>query len=186
MRPQKVENTELIQRLFTVLRTKGYEGASLNDLAAASGLQKASLYHRFPGGKKDIALAVLNHVGEWTHNNLIQVVQNTAISHHQKLEILLTNIDELYNSGKSACITQTLSMENSGDLFSENINKGTNIWINCFIKLAIEFGKNTAEANDIAYEVIVQIQGSLILCKSIQTTQPFKNALNRIRTLYTS
>jgi len=55
MRPQKVNNTELVKGLLNVFRSKGYDGASLNDLAVASGLQKASLYHRFPNGKKEIA-----------------------------------------------------------------------------------------------------------------------------------
>lgn len=184
MRPQKINDTELINRLFTVLRTKGYDGASLNDLASASGLQKASLYHRFPGGKKDIVLAVLNHIGEWTQQQLITIVENPHTTPLEKLTTILDNINNLYQSGNSPCITQTLSMENSALLFSEQLKEGIKIWLNTFSKLAIEFGKDTQTSNEIANQVIIQIQGSLILSKAINTTNPFSTALQTIKKLY--
>ena len=70
MRPQKVEDQALLLGLMAVLSAKGYDGASLNELAESSGLQKASLYHRFPAGKKEITSAVLNYVNEWVKKNI--------------------------------------------------------------------------------------------------------------------
>lgn len=51
-----------LDRLLATLRDKGYDGASLADLSAATGLAKSSLYHSFPGGKEEIALRVLEHL----------------------------------------------------------------------------------------------------------------------------
>ena len=48
MRPQKVQDTEMLQGLMAVLRSRGYDGASLKELSDSTGLKKASLYHRFP------------------------------------------------------------------------------------------------------------------------------------------
>ena len=45
----KVNEDELLDRLTDVFRTYGYEGASLSKISEATGLQRASLYHRFPG-----------------------------------------------------------------------------------------------------------------------------------------
>ncbi|MEQ8860641.1 MAG: TetR/AcrR family transcriptional regulator [Pseudomonadales bacterium] len=53
--PESSQRTDLIQRLGQVFRDRGYEGATLTQLAAASGLSKASLYHHFPGGKAEMA-----------------------------------------------------------------------------------------------------------------------------------
>ena len=56
MRPQKTLDEDVLAGLTEVFQSKGYEAASLQDLARATGLKKASLYHRFPGGKKQMAL----------------------------------------------------------------------------------------------------------------------------------
>jgi len=45
----------LLRQLGQVFRERGYEGATLTQLAAATGLGKASLYHHFPGGKAEMA-----------------------------------------------------------------------------------------------------------------------------------
>ena len=55
MRPQKTLDEDVLAGLTEVFQSKGYEAASLQDLARATGLKKASLYHRFPGGKKQMA-----------------------------------------------------------------------------------------------------------------------------------
>ncbi|MEP1982729.1 MAG: helix-turn-helix domain-containing protein, partial [Maribacter dokdonensis] len=61
MRPQKVLDIEILTGLTKVFRSRGYEGASLKELSEATGLKKASLYHRFPNGKQEMADAVLQH-----------------------------------------------------------------------------------------------------------------------------
>ena len=58
-RTSAIDDGELIARLSGVFRDVGYEGATLSALAAATGLQKASLYHRYPGGKQQMADEVL-------------------------------------------------------------------------------------------------------------------------------
>ena len=61
MRPQKVQDIEIMTSLVKTFRSRGYEGSSLAELAKSTGLKKASLYHRFPKGKEEMAIAVLNH-----------------------------------------------------------------------------------------------------------------------------
>ncbi|MEP7000146.1 MAG: helix-turn-helix domain-containing protein, partial [bacterium] len=39
---------EVLDRLLDTFRDRGYEGASLAELSAATGLMKSSLYHYFP------------------------------------------------------------------------------------------------------------------------------------------
>lgn len=45
---------ELLNALLQVFSAKGFEGASLAELASASSRSKASLYHHFPGGKQQM------------------------------------------------------------------------------------------------------------------------------------
>jgi len=70
-RTQSVDDDDLIARLACVFRERGYEAASLAVLSKAAGLQKASLYHRFPGGKRQMAEEVLGAAMAWFETNVL-------------------------------------------------------------------------------------------------------------------
>lgn len=184
MRPQKIDDQTLLSGLMTVLSTKGYDGASLNDLAASSGLQKASLYHRFPGGKKDIALAVLDFVGKWIANNIVEPLKDSGTSPTDRLHNAIEKIDELYNEGKSTCLLRALSMDSGMHLFSTELKDAAQDWIDSFYQLGIDFGMAEDEALQTAYKVLINVQGSLVVSKMLEDNQVFKNSLQEIVALY--
>src|ERR1043166_4492360 len=62
MRPAKISDNRLYRELSDIFRRKGYDGASYSDLMKATGLVKASLYHRFPGGKAEMVDRILSEV----------------------------------------------------------------------------------------------------------------------------
>ena len=66
----KVTDDEVFQNIAEVFRTYGYEGASIRLLSEATGLERASLYHRFPNGKEGMAVAVIAHTGAWFHEHV--------------------------------------------------------------------------------------------------------------------
>ncbi|MDH3644464.1 MAG: TetR/AcrR family transcriptional regulator, partial [Gammaproteobacteria bacterium] len=49
VKQSRATRESLEDQLVTVFKKRGYEGATLNQLADATGLSKASLYHHFPG-----------------------------------------------------------------------------------------------------------------------------------------
>ncbi|VVV00961.1 TetR family transcriptional regulator [Mesonia oceanica] len=59
MRLQKTLNKDVFSGLTEVFQSKGYKALILQDLANATGLKKARLYHLFPRGKKEMEKAVL-------------------------------------------------------------------------------------------------------------------------------
>ena len=54
---------EILEHALTLFMNKGYEGASMSDLAAATGIKKASLYAHY-SGKEEIFSAVFTGVLE--------------------------------------------------------------------------------------------------------------------------
>ena len=60
-----MDRSEAVQKLVMVFRQHGYEGATLSKISEATGLGRASLYHHFPGGKQEMARAVLESVAAW-------------------------------------------------------------------------------------------------------------------------
>ena len=94
---------EILDRLLATLRDKGYDGASLADLSAATGLAKSSLYHSFPGGKEEIALRVLQHLDAKLAHALFEPLRSRRPPAH-KLAAMLATIDEHYDGGRAASL----------------------------------------------------------------------------------
>ncbi len=184
MRPQKVQDKELINHLLMVFRSKGYEGASLADLAKSSGLQKASLYHRFPKGKKEIAFTVLSYVNKSIENLVYKILTNTAISLPERLDIVLGNINTFYEGGEATCLFRSLSLDSDISLFHSEIKKGVQKWIDGFTAVGEELGLTKVEATKKANAIFIHLQGSLILGKSMGSTSYFKEVLTNIRKEY--
>ncbi|OEK07408.1 hypothetical protein A8C32_18420 [Flavivirga aquatica] len=184
MRPQKVADHVLLENMISVFRFNGYEGASLNDLANASGLKKASLYHRFPNGKKEIGSAVLAYITEGITNNIYQVLADKNVSADIRLNTVLENINEVYDGGKNSCILRVLSMDSGLELFGDQIKFSMNIWIDAFTLLGIDFGSTKKEAKSKANKSLVLIQGSLVVTKAMSSLIPFQEALKDLRNLY--
>lgn len=184
MRPQKVDTEAMLQGLMSVLRSRGYDGASLKELSAATGLKKASLYHRFPGGKQEMAAAVLAHVGEWTQQHIYRLLTDRELPPTQRLEQALQNIDELYVGGDVSCVFRALSTEIGLDLFGEQLRQGMQAWIQAFAALGEGFGQGKEEAYANGLQSIIDIQGTLVVGKCLGDTSIFQRMTEQIRQRY--
>lgn len=60
--PIPTTRDRLISAMLGALRTRGYHGVGLNELLATAGAPKGVLYHHFPGGKAELAVAAINAV----------------------------------------------------------------------------------------------------------------------------
>ncbi len=184
MRPQKVTEQNLLEGLLSVIQSKGYEGASLNELASSSGLQKASLYHRFPNGKKEITSAVLSYVDQWVEENIVNLLSDTTIKQEKRLKQVINNIDTLYSGGKKTCVLRALTMDSNIELFGKQLKQIMNNWILGFTNLGVSFGYSQKEAKSKALQILVLVQGSLVVSKALSTMEPFQKSLITISNIY--
>ncbi|MEL6653262.1 MAG: TetR/AcrR family transcriptional regulator [Bacteroidota bacterium] len=184
MRPQKVLDTEIMAGLTKVFRSKGYEGASMKDLAEATGLKKASLYHRFPNGKQEMAEAVLNHIGEWVEGNIFQAFADEEVSAPIRLKNGISQIQQLYHGGEETCIFRALSMQAGLDLFDAQIQNGMQEWISAFYKLGLALDLPIKQAQALAIQSLIDIQGSLIVAKGLNDITIFETTLQKIESHY--
>jgi AcrR family transcriptional regulator len=184
MRPQKVTNQNLIEGLMSVIQSKGYDGSSLNDLASSTGLQKASLYHRFPNGKKEITSAVLTYVGEWVELNIVELLSDKEKQPAERLKTVIENIDNLYEGGEKICVLRALTMDNNLDLFGKQLKNILTNWIIGFTNLGVSFGFSEKEAKIKAEQTLILVQGSLIVSKAMSTLKPFQKTLISIKGMY--
>ncbi|KAF0181848.1 MAG: TetR family transcriptional regulator [Hyphomonadaceae bacterium] len=179
-RPASIEEEELIARLSSVFRDVGYEGASLAMLSEATGLQRASLYHRFPGGKQQMATEVLTSAIEWTRINVVgPLTREGDLS--KRLAEARANLREIYDSGSKSCLLNMLmAPRNLGGPFAPAIKTAFGALIDAFAHFAREAGHRDGAARKAGRRALTLIQGSLVLSRGLQDPRPFREALNAL------
>ncbi|MCE7057217.1 TetR/AcrR family transcriptional regulator [Algoriphagus sp. AGSA1] len=184
MRPQKVLDGDLMNGLAKVFRSLGYEGASLQELSVETGLKKASLYHRFPNGKQEMAESVLLHFDQWVKNNVFSALSDEKHDPIIRLKLGLEQIRLLYEGGNQMCVFRTLSMDKGLQLFENNLQEGIQQWINAFVNIGLAFHLSLEKAEQLAIQNMIDIQGSLVLSRIMKDKTIFENALKNIEERY--
>ena len=177
----KVEPDIVLEKLLHIFRSVGYDGASIAELASATGLKKASLYYRFPDGKPGMAKAVLDYVLRWSDSQIFEIIYSTKPA-SERLDAVLNSIYSFYEGGQLACILRAMSHGTSAEIFRDRIADTFQKWITSFTHLATDMGHDSSAAKRLGESVLINIQGSLILAQTLQKPEFFKKALNDIKT----
>jgi len=175
----RVGNEELIRKLADVFRTYGYEGASLNRISEATGLEKASLYHRFPGGKDEMVAAVVAHLSQWFQDEVFTPLERTG-QPAERVRLVAERLREFYGDGEKPCALNTLSLPGGSRALHEALRGGLTAWLQAFTEIARASGATVREARKRAEQAITEIQGSLVLARVLGDRSPFHRAIGRL------
>lgn len=179
-RPASIEDEELIARLSGVFQDVGFDAASLAMLSEATGLQRASLYHRFPGGKQQMAEEVLSSAISWAVDNIVTPLSAEG-DLKQRLTLTRKNLSELYGAGSKSCLLNMLmAPRNIDGPFASSIRSAFEALIDAFSQFAREAGHSPHAARKCGERAVMLIQGSLVLTRGIQDPGPFRNALQAL------
>lgn len=170
---------EIIDRLFTVFRDRGFEGASLADLSRVTGLGKSSLYHHFPGGKEQMAAAVLERATALIDDAILRVAQAPEPL-KQRLRKVVAAFDQMYAGGRTACVLGQLSTASIGADARRGLRTAFAHWIKAIGGLAVESGMPPARAREFAEDWVARLQGALILQAASGDTGPFTRAMDAL------
>ena len=123
-RPKNVDaaarTAAMFDQLIATFRSKGYDGAALSDLSAATGLAKASFYHRFPGGKLELGRATLGEAGKRFAELILRPLQSTK-SAAERWQAMLDGVAVFYADGTNACLMNTMTLGDGAALFGKDI-----------------------------------------------------------------
>jgi AcrR family transcriptional regulator len=171
---------EMLGRLMDLFRDRGFDGASMSDISASTGLGKSSLYHHFPNGKEEIALEVLTHLEEQLERALFEPMRAT-VAPKKKLDRMLDMIDSFYEGGKKACLLERLCASVDATRFRRPLGRVFNTWIDAVEALGVESGLPRAAARRRAEDLVVRIEGALVVCAGTGNTGVFARAIRDLR-----
>ena len=175
----KVTDTQLLDRLADVFRRYGYEGASLSRIAEATGLQRASLYHRYPGGKEDMAQAVMGQVDERFGGYVLASLFEQG-DPMDRAKQLAKRLSEAYDGGSKSCLLDALSRNDAPDGLRDHVDATFRVWLDGMTRLARDAGATPAQARRRAEDAMVAVQGGLVVARASGDPKPFARALREL------
>jgi AcrR family transcriptional regulator len=175
MRPVKVGDRQVFARLADTFREKGYQGASYADLTAATGLVKASLYHRFPGGKEEMVDAILSQVDREFSTYVLRPAWQEGPP-DKRARQMARRLKGFYGAGRRWCLLDTLTLASTKRTL-RHARRSMEFWIESFTRVGQEAGLSAALARRRAEDAVSAIEGGLILSRATKNRRPFLRAL---------
>jgi AcrR family transcriptional regulator len=171
---------DMLARLMDLFRDKGFDGASLSDISESTGLGRSSLYHHFPKGKEEIALQVLAHLEQQLEQALFEPLRSSGTP-KQKLDRMLDTIDAFYDGGRKACLLERLSASVDAQRFRRPLGRAFSTWIEAVAALGVEAGLPRAVARLRAEDLVVRIEGALVVVAGTGDVSVFARTIRDLR-----
>ncbi|MGH6859469.1 MAG: TetR/AcrR family transcriptional regulator [Phyllobacterium sp.] len=174
------ERADLIPVLAEIFREHGFEGASLSVITRRTGLGKGSLYHFFPGGKQEMADAVLAEIDAWFENNVYRPLRDTE-DPRQAIDAMCRAVMNYFHSGRRICLAGAFAVDNVRDRFPGRIDAYFSAWRTSLAGALQRTGHAASEAERLAEETVIAIQGALVLARALSEPGIFERAIDRTR-----
>src|SRR5450631_2694171 len=147
-----------------LFRQQGYHGTALQDILAAGGSPRGSLYFHFPKGKEEIGGAALTLAGEALRQAIAKAAEAS-----ENAEMFLTRMvrgmaSDLEKSDyREGCPIATTALETKRGLF--------------------RFGMPAGDADLAATMVLSQLEGALLLARTYRSLEPLRRAEQAVKLL---
>lgn len=168
---------DIVAALFDLFRRAGYDGVSVAEISAATGLGKSSLYHHFPGGKPDMAQAV----GAFALKSMRETVfapLGDARPIDRKVAAMLATVDAKYEGGGAPCLVANMLPSGAAPAPARAI---ITEWIDALTAALKAAGLKSAVARARATEAVVAIEGALIVAQATGDRVVFRETLAAVR-----
>ena len=172
----KIDKDEAIVAIAELFRKHGYHGTSYSQIMQVSGLGKGSLYNYFPGGKEEIAKAVLNHINRWFETNVFAPL-NTSDAPEKVLGDMFQMVSEYFTNGQKICLLGAVALYDSKTPFANEITSYFQQWIKALVAYLMNQGLPKQKSNHLANSTMVAIQGGLVMAQATSNTDIFDRAI---------
>jgi TetR/AcrR family transcriptional repressor of lmrAB and yxaGH operons len=174
------ERAELLPLLGEVFRAHGYEGATLALITEATGLGKGSLYHFFPGGKQQMAAAVLDEIDRWFEVNIFAPLRDSD-DPGRAIAAMLSGVDDYFRSGHRVCLVGVIALGASRDSFAAQVHDYFARWHDALAAVLGRSGLSAGVARQRAEDALLTIQGALLLARARDDAEIFRRAVAELK-----
>ncbi len=178
--PVLADRAETLAALAEVFREHGYAGASLSLITEATRLGKGSLYHLFPGGKEEMAQAVLAGVDGWFEQHVFAALDRGP-DPARAIAAMFDAVEAYFGSGRRVCLVGVLALGDAREVFAARVQGYFRRWVGALERALVRSGVDRRQAAALAEDTVAGIQGALVLARALEDPAAFGRALTRLR-----
>jgi TetR/AcrR family transcriptional repressor of lmrAB and yxaGH operons len=164
----------MVRGAASLISSRGLNATAFSDVLAESGAPRGSIYHHFPGGKRQLAEDVMRLTSE------LVLGHQRACPGESAREILEWFIDlwrrSVVNSaGAYGCAIAGVALDTAGD--SELLavaQESFRSWSGLLAGQLEAAGLTPDEATRVALTVVASMEGALIVCRAEQSAEPLE------------
>jgi TetR/AcrR family transcriptional repressor of lmrAB and yxaGH operons len=167
--------TRMLEATARLLRQRGYHGTSLNDILAASGAPRGSLYFHFPGGKDQLVIEVtrasVREVAQKLHDTL-SAEKSPAVAVRRIVE---STAEMLAQSDYArSCPVAPVVLDATTDIpeLVALCREAFEEWIGLLRKSFINAGIPEQRAHSLALLVEASIEGMMVIARACRDYRP--------------
>lgn len=175
------ERTDLLPTLGEIFREHGYEGASLAIICRRTGLGKGSLYNFFPGGKEEMASAVLAEIDVWFETNVfVPLLENPEPA--RAIATTFDATETYFRSGRRVCLVGVFALDETRDRFGSKVQSYFSRWADALTSAIARAGMPPDHAKILSEEALAAIQGGLVMARALNDPGVFQRVIERAKT----
>jgi len=161
--PQSVPE-EVLNGLLRVFSARGFEGASMMELAAACNRSKASLYHHFPGGKQQMIEALVERCQRSLDQQAFACLRELKgkKAARRGLKMFVQGFARYLKQHQGNCLLATLALTQP-DLLGKQHKAQLAQWQASLGQVCQQLGHKPKPANRLAQASLARLYGSLTL-----------------------
>jgi TetR/AcrR family transcriptional regulator, lmrAB and yxaGH operons repressor len=174
----------MIRSAAALFGTRGLSGTSFSDVLAASGAPRGSIYHHFPGGKKQLAEDAIG----WTSDQILAHLR--ACPADTAAGVLAWFIDlwrqsVLTPQGSSGCPVAGIAIDTgiATDGLIDAARAAFSSWTALLADQLQAAGVPAHRAGPIATATLAAMEGALILCRAERSSQPLEATAQELMNL---
>ncbi len=172
------EKADAVPLVAEVFRELGFEGASLSRITERTGLGKGSLYHFFPGGKEEMAAAILADIDAWFVRHVFEPLEKGEP--RAAIAQMWRSVNTYFRSGRRICLVGAFALDETRDRFAAPIHRYFARWVEALRRALMRAGVEGAAAGQFAEQTVAGIQGALVLARALNKNALFTRALTRL------
>lgn len=176
----------MVRSAAALIGSRGLSATSFSDVLADSGAPRGSIYHHFPGGKKELAE---NAIG-WTSAQILSYLR--ACPAETPTGVLGWFIDLWRQSvrasgGSAGCPVAGVAVDTGGaDELIEAARVAFAEWAGVLAKQLAAAGVPYTRAWSIALTALAAMEGALILCRAERNGEPLERVAQELLALLPS
>lgn len=174
---------QIIEKTCELLELQGYHATGLNQIIKESGSPKGSLYYHFPGGKEELAVEAVTHVGDLVlkriRDNLAQL-DSPAEAISAFIANIAVNVERSGYRAGGPITTIALETASGSEALRETCHRIYGEWQAAFVEKLLAGGLLEARARSIGVLIIAAIEGGVILCRTSRSPEPLHRVAEEV------